>query len=357
VSTLSGPIGSNLKNSLKAVQAWVAWNNANGGLNGHPVELVVADDGGDPSRNRSLMQELVEQKGVLAFVNNSAPLSGQASVTYIQEKRIPVMGSDGGSGWVNTSSMYFPQMSSHDFLGYSFAGAVAEVVLPQGKKRVAIIRCVESQDACNATVNTEAFKAFGFDVVYEANVSLAQPDFTAQCLGARNAGADVVFVGLDSGSVLRTADSCANVGFKPIFSFPSQVVNDSELRNPGLEGAVIGNQTAPWFLTSLASIAQIHTVMAQYLPGVTVDAPATYGWISAKMLEVAGLALPEPPTSQSILQGLWSIKDNDLGGLTYPLRFEQGQPNNAGFEKSCWWAVVIKSGKWTAPGGATRKCR
>jgi branched-chain amino acid transport system substrate-binding protein len=357
VSTLSGPVGSNLKNSLKAVQSWVAWINSRGGLNGHRIEFVFAEDGSDPSRNKAAVQELVEQRGVMAFLHNTAPLSGQASVAYLQQKQIPVIGSEGGSGWMNTNSMYFPQMSSHTYLGYSFAGAVAEQLLAQGKKNVALIRCVESQDGCNSTVNTKAFEEFGLDVVYEANVSLASPDFTAQCLGARNAGAHLVFVGLDNGSVLRVADSCSNVGYKPLYSHPSQVVGDNELKNPNLEGAIVGNQTAPWFLDSLPAIAEMRTVMARYAPNVPVDAPATYGWISAKLMELATRNLSEPPTSQSVLEGLWSIRNNDLGGLTYPISFEKGKDNNAGSAKACWWAVVIKGGQWTAPNGATRKCR
>jgi branched-chain amino acid transport system substrate-binding protein len=110
VGTLSGPVGGSLVGGVRALQAWVEAQNAKGGLRGHPVKLVVADDGGDPARHRALVQQFVERDKVIAFIHNVAPLSGQAAVSYLQEKKIPVIGTEGGSPWVNENPMYFPQM-------------------------------------------------------------------------------------------------------------------------------------------------------------------------------------------------------------------------------------------------------
>jgi branched-chain amino acid transport system substrate-binding protein len=341
---------------LKAVQAWVAAANAHGGLAGHPVELTVADDGNDPSRNRALVQQLVERNKVVAFVHNSSPLSGGGSVQYIQEHQVPVVGIEGGSHWANENAMYFPQMPNYQYLGFTYAGATAEVAVPLGKAKVALVSCVESS-ACQAAVSPDAFRKAGMTVVYEARVSLAQPDFTAQCLGARNANADVAFIGLDSGSVMRMADSCASVGFDPLYGWPSNVVNDDQLHNPRLDGGVVGLPTAPWFVESLPAVAEMRAAMAAYAPGAPVTAAAVLGWTSAKLMELAASDLPELPTSAAILDGLWKIRDNDLGGLTYPLTFMKGAPNNAESMKGCWWAVRVQDRRWTAPNGAERRCR
>jgi len=70
VGTLSGPAGEAFAPMPQAVQVWARWINDHGGLNNHRVEVVVGDDGGDPARHRSIVQEFVEQKRVLAFVAN-----------------------------------------------------------------------------------------------------------------------------------------------------------------------------------------------------------------------------------------------------------------------------------------------
>ena len=54
------------------------------GIAGHPVQLIVADDGGDPAKHRSLVQQFVEQRGVVAFLHTTAALSGQSAVTYLE---------------------------------------------------------------------------------------------------------------------------------------------------------------------------------------------------------------------------------------------------------------------------------
>ncbi|MGH7534286.1 MAG: ABC transporter substrate-binding protein, partial [Gemmatimonadales bacterium] len=53
VGTISGPAGAALGGSVQALQVWSKAVNARGGINGHPVQLIVYDDGGDPARHRS----------------------------------------------------------------------------------------------------------------------------------------------------------------------------------------------------------------------------------------------------------------------------------------------------------------
>ena len=48
VGVLSGPIGANMKPIADGVRIWVRWINDRGGVNGHPLNLVQGDSGGDP---------------------------------------------------------------------------------------------------------------------------------------------------------------------------------------------------------------------------------------------------------------------------------------------------------------------
>ena len=53
----------------------------------------------------------------------------------------------------------------------------------------------------------------------------------------------------------------------------------------------------------------------------------------------------------AVLEGLWSIKDDDLGGITSPLTYVEGQPSK---RLGCFWTPTVKGGRWT--GGDTRMC-
>jgi branched-chain amino acid transport system substrate-binding protein len=355
VSTLSGPVGAATSGGPKAASAWVASVNARGGINGYRIRLKMADDGSDPARHRSLIQEMVERNGAIAFLHNASSLGGGAAVSYIQEKRIPVIGSEGGSYWVNQNSMYFPQMPSLTFLPPMEAGALAQIALPQGKKKLAMFVC-EFQ-SCDSVVGADDFTKAGFTVVHNAKVSITQPDYTAECLAARNAGADIVFFMLTPDGVIRFAESCKNVGLAPLYSFVYVAISPLLLQRPELDGAIWASPTAPFFFQDHPSIAEFGATMARFAPGVTVDASAATGWVSAKLFEKVLLRTTVArPGPADILKGLWSIDNDDLGGITMPLTFREGEKNNATHVRSCWWTVRILNHQWVSADGGQRHC-
>jgi branched-chain amino acid transport system substrate-binding protein len=355
VGTTSGPIGGALAPGVRAAQAWAAWVNANGGIDGHPVELVVADDGGDPARHRSLVQQFVEDRGVVAFLHTTAALSGQSAVTYLEGKKVPVVGSEGGSPWFLTSPMYFPQMPSDTRLASSFGNLMAELGRPKGFTKVAIVSCAEAQGCASATT-AEGFTQAGLEIVYRSRASLAQPDYTAPCLAAKNEGAQMMFVALDGQANQRLADNCAAVDFRPLLVHSAQSTSPAELTRPSMNGAYVGQSTAPWFQTSIPAVAEFDRVMKAYAPSVVPDGSAIQGWVSARLIEAALRKAADPTTSAGILQGLYAIQGDDLGGLTYPISFRQGASNNAGVMPACYWLVKVDRGAFVSPDGGQRHC-
>jgi branched-chain amino acid transport system substrate-binding protein len=339
---------------FQGAQIWVKWVNTRGGVNGHQVNLLVYDDGCDPQRHRAQVQEAVEQRKVQAFLGNVEPFTGQPSVEYVTQKKIPVVGISLGETWDYTSPMYFPQASAGHAVIYTGLAAAAQQLLPEGKKKLASLVCAEAQ-LCrdgDAVFGTAA-KEYGFEHVYRAQASLAQPDFTAECLNAKNAGADVMIILLDSNSITRITNSCARQGFKPNYATVSSLITEDQGQNPNLAGMSGSSPTFPWFQTGTPMADEFQqamkTVGANVPPGL---GPAT-GWTSGKLFELATRNLAEPPTNVGILQGLWNIKDNDLGGITQPLTFTEGQPAKP---ISCWWNIRLKDKKWISPDGFKRQC-
>jgi branched-chain amino acid transport system substrate-binding protein len=355
VGTTSGPIGGALAPGVRAAQAWAAWINATGGIAGHPIELSVADDGGDPARHRSLVQQFVEDKGVVAFVHTTAALSGQSAVSYLESKRIPVVGSEGGSPWFLTSPMYFPQMPSDTRLAASFGNLMASLGKPQGFTKVAVVSCAEAQGCASAT-DQAGFDQAGLQVVYRSRASLAQPDYTAPCLAAKNQGAQMLFVALDGQANQRLADNCAAVDYRPLLVHSAQSTSPAELARPSMEGAYVGQSTAPWFQTSIPAVAEYDRVLKAFAPSVVSDGSAIQGWVSARLLEAALRKAADPTTSTGILQGLYSIRGDDLGGLTYPITFTAGAANNTAVMPACYWVVKVQRGAFVSPDGGQRHC-
>jgi branched-chain amino acid transport system substrate-binding protein len=347
VGTYTGVFAS-FANAPEGVRAWGQAVNARGGIDGHPVKVIIAEDGGDPAKHRSLVQSMVEQDGVIAFIHGFNPSTGQAAVDYLTKKGVPVVGSDPSSNWYYDSPVYFPHSSAgRKGVTKALLGATAEAAVPQGKTKMALLACNEAQICRDLTADMPAAAGqFGLKVVSQAQASLAQPDYTAECLAARNAGADIFFLAFDSQSYGRVAKSCSSVGYKPIFSLVPNVTNNvAGIKE--MEGAVITAIVKPWFDTSHPGIAAMHTAMKQYTPRAQSDNEAGLAWTSAVLFERAATGhLSATPTAQDVLNGLWSLKNETLGGLTYPITFTKGQ--NAPV-KSCWWVAMVRDGRFTSP--------
>lgn len=352
LGTQSGVVGNQFIDGTRALQAWVSWINRGGGLGGHPVRLIIGDDGGDPARNRALTQEMVETRKVIAFVFETAPLSGHASLQYLEEANVPVIGSAGASAWVYQSRMYFPQMASSDAAGTGVLGSVAPMARAKGLNKVGILSCVEAQ-ACKDIAKGGEAKApeFGLEVVYRAQVSLTQPSFTAECLSARNAGVEVLFPAVDNNSLIRLGRSCASVSYKPLYALPHAVL-ESIKDDPNLQGSSVSSPVRPWFITGVPAVAEFHEALA----GAGIQVPTVMsmaGWTAAKLFEAAAARLPAQPSARNVLEGLWALPGDDLGGLTYPLRYAPGAP---AAKRACWFPVRIEERRWVDASEGTIRC-
>lgn len=356
VGTYSGPVGSAARPMLDGAQVWVNYINRKGGLNGHPVNLVVYDDGGDTARSSAAVQDAVERRKVIAFFQQSQVITGGCCVDYITQKRIPVVGTDSGHSRVYGSPMYFPQTASGELIIAAAAYSAAQEAIPAGKKKLSLIMCVEvpaCSDVADRVWSNAAPKA-GFEIVHKARSSLAQPDFTAQCLAARNAGAEVMLVTLDANSIGRLAASCARQGYRPLFGSPSVALTDEMKADPNLDGLVGSDTVFPWFQTGTPATDEYTQAMAALGSKIPRAVQPPVGWVSGKLLEKAARNMPEPPTSGALLQGLWSIRGDDLGGLTNPLTYVENKPPTPVL---CYWTVKLSHGSWVSPDGFKRSCQ
>lgn len=352
--TLSGPAGSATLPMQQGVQIWAGFVNSRGGVNGHPVQIISADDGGDPARHQAQVKELIETHRVLAFINNPEALTGASSVDYITQKRVPVIGMSGAEPWAYSSPMYFPQASSGPAIVETLFASAGQQGLARGKKKLGVLTCTEIQQCRDVFEQTDrAAPKRGLEVVYKGRASLAQPDYTAECLSARNAGVEVLFIVLDGNSLRRVAASCARQAFRPLISTGNQVIADDMKNDPNLKDSLISNSTTFPYYQDGPSTSEFRQALQTFGKGVRPAGGLSLGWVSGKLFERAAANLPDPPTSEAILNGLWSINNDDLGGLTQPLTFQRDKPAAA---TVCWWNMAVRGGTWTSPDNFKRFC-
>jgi ABC-type branched-subunit amino acid transport system substrate-binding protein len=352
----SGVAGAAFGPGAKALQAWTQWTNARGGLACHPVQLFVGDDAGDPATNQSLVQSFVEQKGVVAFVYMDAPFAGAASVKYLNEHRIPVIGSEGGSEWFNENPTFFPQMATGaQYVEGAFAMAGATLV-PKGQTKLASFTCVEAPVCSSAyAIADKLATKYGMTLVYRGQVTITQPNYTSSCLQAKNAGAQIVFLGYDGNSDQRTARSCASVGFHPKFITPAVGLTPAQASAPELAGLQADMPVIPWFEAGNSAIGDFLGALSKFAPGVEPSAVGVEAWVAAEVFGFAASHVSDKPTSADILQGIFNVKKNDFGGLTQALTYTEGAANQK--QRLCWWAAQFNGTKVSSPNGGKETCQ
>lgn len=344
VGTMSG-IGAVQSGTPAAVRAWAAAVNAGGGLNGHPVEVVVADDQGDAARFRAELQNLVENRKVVAFVGNLTVFSiSQAAVRYLEEKRVPMVGGDRLSRLWNESPMMFPQASAGPAAVWIHALALSKVAPPGA--RVGLLTCQETAQCRDGEEHLRRYiPALGLTLMYTGKVSLAQPDFTSECLEAQSAGVEYFIVATDPNSVRRTARSCDQQRFDPTYVIVQTA--SSMAQEPALLGTHFASATFPWVSDDTPATREFQDAMRKYQPDIELSGHASSGWVAAKLFEkaAAGIGPDDEPSAARVLDGLWALRDDTLGGITAPLTFVRDRPAP---HRYCYFPMQLREGGWAA---------
>jgi hypothetical protein len=285
-----------------------------------------------------------------------APFAGAASVKYLTEHRIPVFGSEGGSEWFNQNPTYFPQMSSGaQYVEGVFAMAGATEI-PLGRTKMGSLTCVEAPICSSAYAIADKLAAkYGMTLVYRGQVSITQPSFTSSCLAAKNAGAQVIFLGYDGNSDLRTARSCASVDYHPVIVTPAVGLTPAQASVPDLAGIEVGMPMLPWFETANRAISDFVGALGKFAPGVPPTSVGVSAWIAGQVFAFAASQVGDRPTSAEIVQGAYRVKENDFGGLTQKLTYTAGAPNQ--IQRLCWWAARFDGTNVTSPNGGKETCQ
>lgn len=349
----SGVVGQSQGPYLAGLRAWIRLVNDHGGLDGHPVnQLIVADDGGDSARNRQLAQQLIEQDHVVALVFDGA-LDGSGTVPYVTQQGVPFIGGIGTGEYFYQSPVYFPQAAQGSALAETGAGLLQEAA-KQGKRRIGVIACIESPTTCNATISvaTKAAPRYGAEVVYSTKASITAPDYSAECLNARNADVETMFLAMDGASIERIEQSCSRQGYHPLYATSSVVATPDMPKDDNLQGMLLVAPTMP-VAADRGPLSEFLGAMARYAPRETLVDGQVEAWAAGKVLELGGKNLPEgdvPALRKALLNGLWAIPAGTDLGVTGLLQYNANKPAT---RTVCWFLETIRDHRYVSDGART----
>jgi branched-chain amino acid transport system substrate-binding protein len=350
IGSYSSEAGGTIAAGRDVLVAWVKMINDTGGIDGHPVKLVVKDDGGDPAKALNLAKALVTRDKAAAIVGPSS-FADTVWAKYVDAQGVPVLG----------GSPYSPQfVTDPNFYAIGTNNAAQNyAVLAEAKKvgpKFANLYCAEAPVCAIANSYLEKFApGLGVDMVVGQKVSASQPNFTAVCKAIKDAGANALSIAETSQVGIKISEECRDLGAKFENVATGGQADSAWLEHPRLDGSLNIELTAPFFDDSTPGQKAYREFLAKYVPniGSRDGAEPEYTYISGQLLKAAVEAAPaDEITPDTIKKGLYSLKNETLDGLTAPLNYKEGQPNLI----NCWFTSKIQDGKWTAPDGAKYEC-
>ncbi len=198
----SGPFGSTIASAWEVVQAWQKSVNASGGLNGHPVNLTEKNNGSNPGTAATNAQSMISDKVAAIIDLDILDAVWQKPVTAA---KIPVIGGNFSSTPFYTDPNWYPSGQTNDSITY----AVVATAKQAGAKNLGQLYCAESVQCQESVPLIKADgQSLGVPDVYNASIAATAPNYTAQCLAAKQAGVTAIFIGDSTSVIARVAEDC-----------------------------------------------------------------------------------------------------------------------------------------------------
>jgi branched-chain amino acid transport system substrate-binding protein len=348
IGNFSGP--SAQPEHLAGLQAWVDSVNASGGIKGRQVKLIVQDDQGDATKSQADIRQLVQVDHVLAIVSPEAGGTESGWASYVQQNHVAVVGGQADTPVWFTNPSFFPSgatvLTSLEMQAYAVKAA--------GKTSFGAVYCAEIA-ACKQSVPALAgyAKALQLNMSTSAAIAVSAPSYTAQCLAAKQAGAQALIIDASYAAGSRFAPACAQQGYSPVYVIPSGAFDNRYLQVSQVNGAYVPTTNALWFYSTPA-VTQFKQAMAKYEPSTALGPNPISGWTGGVLFGAAAASLPAKPTAADVFTALYSLPKSDtLNGLTPPLTFHSGAPAS---QVTCFFIAQINGSKLTAPEGTAPIC-
>ena len=299
------------------------------------------------------MKDLVENQKVVAFVGNTTSLTVAGQQSYLEDKKVPVIGGDVVADVFFSSPMYFPQAANASETNFAHLKSIQ--ARPNGTK-IAFLYCAEFA-ACSQGYDAfvKVAKRAGTEIVYSKKVSLTAISFASECQEAKKAGAGAIYAGGDATFVNRVANSCGQQGLTFDYLVNGSSVGADQQNNQYLDNHMfVATPQQGWPATNTPGAKLFSDSIARYGPNVPKTGNSIQTWTAAILAEHALESIGDKPvTSASVLAAMRAVKGYDNMGLSGPVSFSSGNQ----LSNRCTGAVQLVNGTFIAVNGGKLTCR
>lgn len=318
VNALSGPASGLGKGMLEGAHAVFKEVNANGGVHGRKISLVVADDGYEPDNTVEETLKMVQEQKVFSLFGFVGTPTTNAALPLVAELNVPLVGVFSGAmslRWPVKRHVFNVRASYDDE-----TEALVAHLFEQGAKSVAVMY---------------QYDGFGLAVLSGTNKALAKRGATVMATGTYQRNTVAIKSGL-AAMLEAQPDAIVMVGtYAPIAAFikaarasglksqlatVSFVSTDDLVPLVGQDGnGVVISQVVPFPEDAGSMVARECRVVLAKHANARLGFVNFEGCISARLMVAALERAGKELTRQGLIDALDAMAAVDLGGITVSL--------------------------------------
>ncbi len=310
---MTGPAAATYAPVIEAMKAYLDHVNANGGINGKPVRLIIADDAAEPSRAGANAKRLISEKALMV-VNSSLSSTFAPILAETKRANVPLY----YAGAVCPKETYPPadplQFCSTAFGATLDSQAALAFVRSQAKEQVRLGLAAMAIPIARSEIDyAEGLsKTLGMTPVEKQITPPPAPDYTPFATKLKEANPNWVYSWSPWVSQVRTFEALRRLGWNGRYVTWAHLNAEDELvRLKDGELYVFG--TNAFFQDDLPVHAEIRAITHR----ANLKYPTTYlteGFIAGLVIESVLKNTSWPPTPQKVTAAMNNLKV-DLKGL------------------------------------------
>jgi len=317
--------------------------NAAGGVKGRKLQLVVRDDGYEPSKAAVAARQLLNEDKVFALIGPVGTPTSAAMEPIVAAEKVPFIGPFTGAEFlrnpykphvVNVRASYFQETEE----------MVERLTTDLKHERIAILYQNDSFGRAGLAGIQRALAKRKMELAGEATFERNTTAVKRALLELRKGNPQaIIIIGpyAPSGEFIRAAKK---INLKAVFVNISFVGSDALAADLGTDGAgVVVTQVVPFPRdTSIPLVAAYQKALAEHVPKAWGGFISLEGYMVGKLVIMALQKLDGEPTRANLLKAL-NAGSYDLGGVT--LTF--GENDNQGSD-AVFLAVIGADGSFKA---------
>ena len=332
VSIISGPVPGLFQGAPYGAEAYFAYLNAKGGVNGRKINISALDDGFSGTQNQALTKQIAAND--FAMVGSFSLFDNYGCSVLAQNPAVPDVSVSLDATTNALPNVFSPQpvaqgapLAGYLYLKKKYPSSVTHVAALVSNVQTALAQFAGQK---------AAMQHAGYKFVYVREVSPFESNFTTDVVNMRNAGVKFVLMTAGDWNVFAALSAAmAKQNFHPQVVMSTGPIYDPHYI-PGAGTSAVNGQ---WLIQDLAlylgqdsksvpAVGTFNTWLQKVHPGAKADLFTVFGWASAQLFAQALKAAGPNPTRGSVLAQLHKITSFSASGLVAPANPAKKIPPN-----------------------------